>query len=682
MNIAEILALLQKGVAPNDAIVQAAVSPGGGGGAPPDPPLPPPRPPDLVPPPNAGSVAPVPGGPPGGVPPAITGPAGAPGTPPAPPPTSVPKGAETPVTSPAPAADVPKTLQSPPDLANMYLELMKKNQNAQALDSGLTLIAAGFAQPANRANLISLAGQTAKNSVGMSDIVAAQKLQMEQAEKIAKIKMLPGIMKKYGFDQATVEYLNAEGTLDDVIKQLEQGKAAVQERADGSKVLIDMRTGEVIREIGGAKARETENITKADGSIVKVYKDTGEEVRPLGPAKVEDIKTKEVTRADGSKVLINERTGEVVKELTPAAERATKEITRADGSKYLADEKTGALIKELSPAKERDTENVSINGKTVKIYKDTGEVVKELGREKERETENVTHADGSVVKVYKDTGEVISVITRPRQITDTFTTDQQNLDTENKARKERGEPPMSMLEFKKSGGGSGTNIYTGDQGQKFPPPKAGYDYTRNPDGTVKVGANGQPTQYKIEGGPESESDAERTQKIGAQDEKTRLEYIRRQAASGGIKDAIAIGDDSPNMASGTLGTVLPEAFNQPRANLRAKLATLDAQQTLDQLKAMRSDPANKTGGALGQVSDFENRMLASVVGNLDQKQDWPTLRKALITRQAFLELMSTSNFGQNESAFKEALSQRVQELEGVYRKDAVNKRFDVKPKEQ
>lgn len=47
-----------------------------------------------------------------------------------------------------------------------------------------------------------------------------------------------------------------------------------------------------------------------------------------------------------------------------------------------------------------------------------------------------------------------------------------------------------------------------------------------------------------------------------------------------------------------------------------------------ELQAMRS--ASKTGGALGQVSDFENRLLASALGNLDQVKQHPEQLKAAL----------------------------------------------------
>src|SRR3990167_2004508 len=63
------------------------------------------------------------------------------------------------------------------------------------------------------------------------------------------------------------------------------------------------------------------------------------------------------------------------------------------------------------------------------------------------------------------------------------------------------------------------------------------------------------------------------------------------------------------------------------ANFKASLESLKSQVGFAVLQAMRE--ASKTGGALGQVSDFENRMLQSNLAALDTAQDPAEIRKAL-----------------------------------------------------
>lgn len=63
------------------------------------------------------------------------------------------------------------------------------------------------------------------------------------------------------------------------------------------------------------------------------------------------------------------------------------------------------------------------------------------------------------------------------------------------------------------------------------------------------------------------------------------------------------------------------------ANFKAGLETLKSQAGFSVLQAMRD--ASKTGGALGQVSDFENRMLQANLGALDTAQSEDEFKAAL-----------------------------------------------------
>lgn len=63
------------------------------------------------------------------------------------------------------------------------------------------------------------------------------------------------------------------------------------------------------------------------------------------------------------------------------------------------------------------------------------------------------------------------------------------------------------------------------------------------------------------------------------------------------------------------------------ANFKAGLETLKSQTGLNVLTNMRNN--SKTGGALGQVSDFENRMLQANLASLDRAQSEPEFKAAL-----------------------------------------------------
>lgn len=64
-------------------------------------------------------------------------------------------------------------------------------------------------------------------------------------------------------------------------------------------------------------------------------------------------------------------------------------------------------------------------------------------------------------------------------------------------------------------------------------------------------------------------------------------------------------------------------------NLSENLETIKANIGFDKLQDMRSN--SPTGGALGQVSEFENRLLQSVKGSMDQYQSSDQLRSNLTT---------------------------------------------------
>lgn len=63
------------------------------------------------------------------------------------------------------------------------------------------------------------------------------------------------------------------------------------------------------------------------------------------------------------------------------------------------------------------------------------------------------------------------------------------------------------------------------------------------------------------------------------------------------------------------------------ANFKAGLETLKSQSGFNVLQEMRNN--SKTGGALGQVSDFENRLLQANLANLDRAQSEDEFKAAL-----------------------------------------------------
>lgn len=85
-----------------------------------------------------------------------------------------------------------------------------------------------------------------------------------------------------------------------------------------------------------------------------------------------------------------------------------------------------------------------------------------------------------------------------------------------------------------------------------------------------------------------------------------------------IDRALKIIEDHPNLTTSIGGAASQGIPGTPAYNVAALLTTVRANAGFDKLQAMRA--ASPTGGALGQVSNFENELLQSVIGNLDLGQ--------------------------------------------------------------
>lgn len=91
-----------------------------------------------------------------------------------------------------------------------------------------------------------------------------------------------------------------------------------------------------------------------------------------------------------------------------------------------------------------------------------------------------------------------------------------------------------------------------------------------------------------------------------------------------IDDAIKQADA---YTTGPAGWALSNVPGTAAYSLSQKLATIKANLGFDKLQAMRD--ASPTGGALGQVSEMENRLLQSVWGSVEQAQNPKELRTNL-----------------------------------------------------
>lgn len=104
-----------------------------------------------------------------------------------------------------------------------------------------------------------------------------------------------------------------------------------------------------------------------------------------------------------------------------------------------------------------------------------------------------------------------------------------------------------------------------------------------------------------------------------------------------ITKALAAIRSNPGMVTGLGGKLTNAIPGTPAYDLARTLETIKANIGFDKLQSMREN--SPTGGALGQVSDFENRQLQAIFGNLEQAQSDEQLLENLMLLQAVLEQM-------------------------------------------
>lgn len=162
---------------------------------------------------------------------------------------------------------------------------------------------------------------------------------------------------------------------------------------------------------------------------------------------------------------------------------------------------------------------------------------------------------------------------------------------------------------------AGTTVHVGAQGEKLPPPPSGYVYRYNDDRTVKLDDQGVPMVVPLSGGPKDEA---KTEEAKEQSKKTMTGTILQEAQ----KARDLIGPYSTGFGSLLSGLPTTDA-----RQLEAHVSSLKAQATIETLNAMRQQ--SPTGGALGNVTNAENKMLAAKAGALDPASGADAFRQQL-----------------------------------------------------
>ena len=132
---------------------------------------------------------------------------------------------------------------------------------------------------------------------------------------------------------------------------------------------------------------------------------------------------------------------------------------------------------------------------------------------------------------------------------------------------------------------------------------------------------------------------QRTQAIDESQEK-------QQTMNKWIDDAI---ENAGFWTTGLAGTALEIIPGTPAFDLVASIDTIKANVGFDKLQDMRNN--SPTGGALGQVSEFENRLLQAVLGNLENSQSTEQLKTNLNELKMLIDQVVNRGIGKFEADY-------------------------------
>jgi hypothetical protein len=144
----------------------------------------------------------------------------------------------------------------------------------------------------------------------------------------------------------------------------------------------------------------------------------------------------------------------------------------------------------------------------------------------------------------------------------------------------------------------------------------GYFYNRE---------TGEITAQKLEGGPAAEADINRTG--------TKQKYA--DVVSSSVQKLLEMNKDGKISGWGSIFKDIPESAAKDASGI---ISALKSAISFERLQEMRE--ASPTGGALGQVSNFENERLESALGSLEQSQSAKALNDNLrYVRKVYLDII-------------------------------------------
>ncbi len=493
----------------------------------------------------------------------------------------------------------PQAYTSPPQLMELYTDLLDRQEKKNNINRGIGLIGSSLAFEENRPGIMAAfnnrQGQQSPTDI-LSTVMELQGKTTALQNKAAQRATLPAIAKQYGLDLQTAQYLFDEGTLDAVIQDLEKPNKQLAEDANGQHSIVDLTDGSVGEPFGAPKKRETEIVEGQNGEKFAVYKDTKE-------------------RVGGASVV--------------AGQRKTEIVEGQNGEKFTV----------YSDTKER------VAGAPVVAGQRKTEYVDEPGT-------------GGKKLVYSDTKEPVGSGDMAGTGT---TTDQQNYTRDEADRKARNMPSRSFTDYLADQRKSVvTNSNLGRDGIDYGDPEKGFAWKRDAEGNVMLGKDRAPIQIPIIGGS-AEKEAKDADTMAKAKRGERLQVADTVTAN--IDRALSGVEalkDTWVPATGLRGFIASSVPGTPQYDVAQTLETVKANLGFDKLQAMRA--ASPTGAALGPVSDFENKLLQSVMGNLEQGQSHGQFKWNLARVRRIYEGIMTGEFVKDGVPNKAAADAALDEI--------------------
>lgn len=292
------------------------------------------------------------------------------------------------------------------------------------------------------------------------------------------------------------------------------------------------------------------------------------------------------------------------------------------------------------------------DGTHVIVNKTTGEIGQSFGPAKKRDIEIRTDDRGNQFAIYKDTGERVG---EDNLVEGTgASTMEREWTVANEQRAEKGQPPIAFEDYVHQRGRSGAGSPNlGPNGIDYGDAPTDMAWSREKDGSIKVDENGAPVAVPIVGSKLwAEQQAANDKKKDRKGQKAVVSGFIDQSIDDSLKLIKPYKDTWLPGVTGFSGTIAKYVPGTESRTLSNNLETLKANLGFEKLQQMRE--ASPTGGALGQVSDFENRLLQSTFGALDQGGDDDVLVRNLFRIQFMADaIVNGYDTGGGRTNFKE-----------------------------